>query len=496
MRIAFSIILSLLVVALGVCYVKARRSPKAIGYSVALLIGAIIPPLIGNLIIISSTGKALSTVGCYIYFIGMDVVMFALLRFALDYCMIPRARWKYAAAAWALLGVDAAQLLLNPFLGHAFGTEPIPVEGADYYRLLPYAGQTFHRVVDYGILAAIIVIFLVKMIRSPRINSERYSVILATMLITAAWETAYIFSRTPIDRAMIGFGVFGLLVYYLALFYRPMRLLDSMLAQMASEMPDALFFFDGNGQCIWSNRPGIALIGLEGDVFESANERLRALFGDYEGEPVSQREAAVGGMTRSFVLEKHDVTDDRQRLIGSFLSVRDNTVEQEALQHEIYKATHDSLTSLYNRAGYDLLLTTLDLKTTCLLLIDADGFKGVNDTHGHEVGDRVLRRIAETIRGSFRAEDCVCRLGGDEFVVFMARTGQAQRALIVNRVDRINEALARAEDGLPPLSVSVGIAYGGKCADPEKLFERADRALYATKKRGKRGYTFYDEASA
>ncbi len=493
MRIAFSILFILLVVALGVCYVKARRSPKAIGYSVALLLGAIIPPLIGNLIIISSTGKALSTVGCYIYFIGMDVVMFALLRFALDYCMIPRARWKYAAAAWVLLGVDAVQLMLNPFFHHAFGTEPIPVDGADYYRLLPYAGQAFHRIVDYGILAAVIVIFVVKMVRSPRINSERYSVVLAVMVITAAWETAYIFSRTPIDRAMIGFGVFGLLVYYLALIYRPLRLLDSMLAQMASEMPDALFFFDGNGQCIWSNRPGIALIGLEDGVFEPAAGHLRALFGNYDEHAVSRREATVGGMTRSFVLEKHDVTDDRQRLIGSFLSVRDNTVEQEALQHEIYRATHDSLTGLYNRAGYDLLLTTLDMKTTCLLLIDADGFKGVNDTHGHEVGDRVLRRIAETIKGSFRSEDCVCRLGGDEFVVFMAHTGRAQKALIVSRVDGINAALARPVDGLPPISVSVGIAFGDKGTEPKALFECADRALYATKHRGKCGYTFFDD---
>ena len=63
------------------------------------------------------------------------------------------------------------------------------------------------------------------------------------MIITTIWETAYIFSRAPIDRAMIGFGVFGLLVYYLALFYRPLRLLDSMLANMASEIPEALFFF-------------------------------------------------------------------------------------------------------------------------------------------------------------------------------------------------------------------------------------------------------------
>lgn len=94
--------------------------------------------------------------------------------------------------------------------------------------------------------------------------------------------------------------------------------------------------------------------------------------------------------TGSFVLEKHMVTDERQRVIGSFLSVRDNTLEQETLQQEIFKATHDSLTGLYNRAGYDLLLSGLDMKTTSLLLIDADNFKSVNDTYGHEMGDKAL----------------------------------------------------------------------------------------------------------
>ncbi len=488
MRTAFSVIFIALIVALIRCHRSAHRSNKAIGASVALMIGALIPPLIGNLIIVASSWEKVSTVGYYIYFLGMDAVMFALLRFTLDYCRIPKARLQ--SLALIPLGIDVVQYAVNPFTGHCFATEAIDVGGRAYYRLLPYLGQTFHRVVDYGILAAVLVIFIVKVIKSPKINSERYSVILAAMVITTVWETAYIFSRTPIDRAMIGFGVFGLLVYYLALFYRPMRLLDSMLAQMASEIPDALFFFDASGQCIWANRPGMALTNIQSENYEPASDRLAAMFGDYAREETTQREVTLENHTRSFVLEKHMVTDERQRVIGSFLSVRDNTLEQETLQQEIFKATHDSLTGLYNRAGYDLLLSGLDMKTTSLLLIDADNFKSVNDTYGHEMGDKVLRRIADTIKRSFRTEDCVCRIGGDEFVVFMAHTGEKQRGLIVSRIDRINAELGRAMDDLPLISVSVGIAHGGT-AEPAQLFERADKALYETKSRGKRGYTFY-----
>ena len=496
MRLAFSIIFVLLIAALGLCYIRARRSRKAIGKTVALLDGALIPPVIGNLLIIASTGKTLSTIGCYIYFLGMDLAISALLRFAFDYCQIGAEKRKYRLLAYIPMGLDVAQMLCNPFFHHAFATEPIPVAGADYYRLLPYLGQTYHRVVDYGILAAVIVIFIVKMLRSPRIESERYFVILAALIITTVWETAYIFSRTPVDRAMIGFAVFGILIYYLSLFYRPMRLLDSMLANMASEMPEALFFFDANGHCIWTNRRGVVLTGIEQDNYESVSDRLHALFGNYETDESPQREVTSGGAVKSYVLEKHSVTDERQRLIGSFLSVRDNTEEQKTLRREMHRAMHDSLTGLYNRAGYDLLMNSLDLKTTCLLLIDVDFFKQVNDTYGHETGDRVLKKTAGIITAHFRTDDCVCRVGGDEFVVFMTHTDIQQERQIISRIDSVNADLGKTADGLPAVSVSVGIAHGRDAATPEELFEHADQALYQTKHRGKNGYTLFEPAAS
>ena len=205
------------------------------------------------------------------------MIMYALIQFALDYCMVSRKHRRYRYIAYVLLGIDVIQYMVNPVTGHCFATEQISVEGAAYYRLIPYLGQTYHRIVDYGILGVVLILFFVKMVSSPRINSERYSVILSAMIITTVWETAYIFSRTPIDRAMIGFGVFGLLIYYLTMYYRPMRLLDSMLAHMASEIPEALFFFDANDECIWANRQGIELLGVQSDNFDYVPDRLHAI---------------------------------------------------------------------------------------------------------------------------------------------------------------------------------------------------------------------------
>ena len=492
MRITFTILFACLVLALGVCAYKARRSHKAIGRHVMQMLLALIPPVIGNLILVVSQNRALSTVGCYIYFLGMDLVMLALFRFTGAYCYI---RWSKGgrAVVYALLGLDALQLLANLFTGHAFTTEEIVAYGAPYFRLVPYFGQTIHRVIDYGILAAVIVIFIVKLIRSARIDSERYSVILATIILGAVWQTLYIFSRTPVDRSMVGFGVFGLLVFYFSLYYRPLRLLDSMLAAVASEIPDALYFFDVSGRCIWANKRGIELVGIEGEDFDSAAALLREKLGDIGAEDASwsgKHITGSGEAVKSYVMERRSVADDKGRCVGSFLTVRDNSDEQKLLQREIYNATHDSLTQLYNRAGYDLLVSRLDMVSTLMLLVDVDDFKRVNDSYGHEVGDRVLQKIARTIEQNFRAEDYVCRIGGDEFIVLMLHTDERQAEQIGARVARINAALTDGADGLPPISVSVGAAHGDAAQNPVELFERVDKALYETKHNGRGGITF------
>ena len=87
------------------------------------------------------------------------------------------------------------------------------------------------------------------MITAPRLYLERYAVIFLSMVVVGIWETFYIFSRSPIDRSMIGFACFGLLVYYFAVHYKPVRLLDKMLANVASQMLQGVFFFDADAAC-------------------------------------------------------------------------------------------------------------------------------------------------------------------------------------------------------------------------------------------------------
>ena len=168
-------------------------------------------------------------------------------------------------------------------------------------------------------------------------------------------------------------------------------------------------------------------------------------------------------------------------------------VYKSSLERLNFKASHDELTGAYNRAGYDLLLSSIDLNSTYMLLFDVDDFKSVNDGRGHEVGDKVLIKLVQVLKKNFRSDDYVCRIGGDEFVVFMVHSTEMQRDLIARKIEAINAELSVTDDGLPPISVSVGVVHGADAADAENLFEKTDEAMYQSKKRGKNTYTFYGD---
>lgn len=423
MREIYPIIFGVLIVALLVCSFIARRSPRSIGKTVAMLLGVLVPPMAGNLIIILSESPTLTYIGCLLYFLGMNCVMFGLLRFAVQYCMIPPERAKLRFIAYAFLILDSISILLNYFFGHAFSLEQIEVSGQLYYRFVPLIGQTIHRAIDYGILFVVLLIFFVKMVRSARVYLERYAVIFGAMIIFGIWQSYYIFSRTPIDRSMIGFGVFGLLVFFFSILYRPMRLLDRLLITMASDFQEALLFFDLNMECIWANEQGQALLGIDKRNLTDATSKLRRMFGPPTGKSGEdwneQKTVIVDGEVRHYYLQKRMVYDRKERLSGSFINLRDNTAEKEELKKERYNATHDASTGLYNRAYlYEMIQEKLEKepeKNWYISIASIDGFEVITDVYGTAFGERALSQIAEWIGVDMPKDSVYGRLSETEF---------------------------------------------------------------------------------
>lgn len=157
-------------------------------------------------------------------------------------------------------------------------------------------------------------------------------------------------------------------------------------------------------------------------------------------------------------------------------------------------ATHDGLTGLLNRTAA-LTMIERDLSragrvegSVMALFIDLDGFKGINDEHGHAAGDDALRLTAEALRATTRSSDVVARLGGDEFLV--AGVVIEDRDEVESLAQRIREAIASvslaSSAGRIPLRCSIGMAMSGpETTTVESLIQRADAALYLAKRRGR-----------
>lgn len=181
--------------------------------------------------------------------------------------------------------------------------------------------------------------------------------------------------------------------------------------------------------------------------------------------------------------------------IGQFIA------RKQAEQNLRFVATHDPLTALPNRTMFgDRLSQALAQvrrynRRLSLLFVDLDGFKEVNDTFGHDVGDVLLREIAARLRACLREGDVIGRIGGDEFVVLIEESGGPEQIALVAR--KILDTVAR------PVSVrghecqvtgSVGISvYPQDGKDSQVLLRNADSAMYRAKELGKNRYQFYSD---
>ena len=187
-----------------------------------------------------------------------------------------------------------------------------------------------------------------------------------------------------------------------------------------------------------------------------------------------------------------------QFIEGVMYDITDRKQREQATQH---LAEHDPLTSLKNRTAARAVLelwlrqASLNRQSFNLLFIDLDGFKQINDEHGHAAGDMVLVTCAQRIQAAMRRESDLCaRLGGDEFMMALQHTGPYDdqvKAVASGLIESINHPILLTDGAEVRVGVSVGIAcYPQHGRDLEQLFAAADAAMYEIKRSGKNAFAF------
>ncbi|MEM6411465.1 MAG: diguanylate cyclase [Pseudomonadota bacterium] len=232
---------------------------------------------------------------------------------------------------------------------------------------------------------------------------------------------------------------------------------------------------------------------------QEMTKMLAALTNGHAYSDIQSRFQSERGRSYIISLSGTPRHDESGEIIGYF-GLGTDVTQRVATQDELrFLAEHDPLTGLANRRAFeakmDRLLTSQDLSTFAIIAIDLDGFKAINDTHGHDVGDHLLRAVAGRIRMCTRSTDWAARIGGDEFV-FIAEQVEADEAAAAV-AERIIEALSAPyliDERVLIIGASAGLSLAG---DPrpkaDDLMRQADKALYAAKAAGKGCFRFYGD---
>lgn len=200
-----------------------------------------------------------------------------------------------------------------------------------------------------------------------------------------------------------------------------------------------------------------------------------------------------GALTQSVLSTVAEIMQINERL-QSRLSAAEDKLQQQAVQIESHlsEARTDALTGLPNRRAFDDELVRRVAEwnrkraTFCLMMIDADHFKDLNDRYGHPAGDQVLRTIAEVLRNTFREMDLLARVGGEEFAAILPSTNSRDARRAVQRIlAAVADQQFEFEQQCLRVTVSVGLTAVQEGDDGFLVFKRADEALYASKTNGR-----------
>jgi diguanylate cyclase (GGDEF)-like protein len=427
-------------------------------------------------------------------YVGVTVLPAAWVVFALQYTgrMGTPRRWFLAAlavepiAVLVLLAISGTRHLIRFYPAGASTASG----GVLYWPHVAYSN---------ALVLTGSVVLLVTVMRVSRLYWRQSMTLLVAICLPLVGNAMADFNAPPfqhLDPSPLATSVAAWVLVLGVLRYRLLDLRPVARTHVVETMRDAVLVADAYGHVVDLNPAAVQLLGQH--AWELVGRPVAALLAEiaapvgFPDPGVYDVQVNAAGRERDMDLSVTPLEDERGATAGRVLVFRDVT-ERRELEHELRRLAYtDRLTGLPNRALFHdrleqaLLMARRHDTPVAVLFLDLDRFKIINDSLGHEIGDKVLMSVGQRLRECIRAEDTLARLGGDEFAILLPEIANRHDSYLVT--DKCLAALSGPEliDGHElTVNVSIGVAtFPQDGADVQHLLRSADAAMYRAKARG------------
>ena len=399
----------------------------------------------------------------------------------------------------ALACADAASLVLNAFLHHAFTPfhtvikmtgEPVRsyLTGTPFYQV--------HLYFCYCLAAATLLLLVFKLYRTYGLYHRKYLAITMVFVVILFLDAGYVYLHQPLNMSLIFYLGGVITVYYYLTRYIPKILNSEILTIAIHNMESGVVCFDLDKEPTFVSKYMYKLLGIEDEdpskvarhfmLDENKPTLQKGMLDWYQTDldhiSPFQREDWDSGATTHYEVRYNIIRDSHDRLIGTYYMIYDRSNEVAKMNQEHFRATHDPLTGQYNREGFmekvRALLDHAGEKQYVMLYSNIKDFKLVNDLFGTPKGDEILRHIASALEKHCSGDEVFGRVGPDQFALCMP----AERFYKEMFTEYIKEACELVDSIYFNLHIHVGIYYIEHSTDDISLIcDKASMAIATIK---------------
>lgn len=427
MKILLGSILTLAMIIIGIYIYKTQKEKHSMVRTVGrtLVIGLFI--VLCNLVTLLTRYEWVCLAAYSLYFVASCWLVYYLLRFSLEYIGRRFEDYVKRKLMLLLLFADSLFVILNNVFGHMFRLKSVVLFGGEQFYELEI---TWCFYIHYAIVLCLVVFSLITLFygsfTAPTFYRKKYLTI--AIITTAITILNIITVSSAIDVSVAGYVVEAISIYYCAFVYTPQKLLQSTLLQVTQDMSIAVFVLDAEGRRLYSNGFAESLlveenpyVNAEGEPLEKWCSRKYREVGEFcEEQAFSRGEDEV-----DLRIQLQQIRDKNNQAQGGYFVLQDRTQEIKDLKQEQYKATHDSLTGLYNKDYFcEEARRYLDKYPELEFLVictDIKEFKIINDSFGMPMGDAVLKNAARLIKEEVNGAVVTGRIGSDVFAMLMPK---------------------------------------------------------------------------